>query len=217
MFLNLLKKEFTLALHPTSVVFVFFAAFVFIPNYPYEVMCFFSCLSIYFMCLSGRENKDIFFTCMLPVQKGQIAFARIVTAVILQTALLLLSAVLIVLKAFLLPEMINQAGLDANFALVGWGFILFAVFNICYFPMYFKEPNKIGKPFLISSAILFLFIAAVVTASYTVPFIRNYIDKPGFAYLSYQIVVLLVGIIVYTLVTALATHLSVRRFEKVDI
>lgn len=66
MFLNLLKKEFTLALHPTSVVFVFFAAFVFIPNYPYEVMCFFSCLSIYFMCLSGRENKDIFFTCMLP-------------------------------------------------------------------------------------------------------------------------------------------------------
>ena len=63
MFLNLLKKEFTLALHPTSVVFVFFAAFVFIPNYPYEVMCFFSCLSIYFMCLSGRENKDIFQIC----------------------------------------------------------------------------------------------------------------------------------------------------------
>lgn len=59
--------------------------------------------------------------------------------------------------------------------------------------------------------------AAAVTASYTVPFIRNYIDKPGFAYLSYQIVVLLVGIIAYTLVTALATHLSVRRFEKVDI
>jgi len=212
MFLNLLKKEFTLALHPTSVVFVFFAAFVFIPNYPYEVMCFFSCLSIYFMCLSGRENKDIFFTCMLPVQKGQIALARIVTA-----ALLLLSAFLIVLKAFLLPEMINQAGLDANLALIGWGFILFAVFNICYFPMYFKEPNKIGKPFLISSVILFLLIAAAVTASYTVPFIRNYIDKPGFAYLSYQIVVLLVGIIAYTLVTALATHLSVRRFEKVDI
>ena len=83
--------------------------------------------------------------------------------------------------------------------------------------MYFKEPNKIGKPFLISSVILFLLIAAAVTASYTVPFIRNYIDKPGFAYLSYQIVVLLVGIIAYTLVTALATHLSVRRFEKVDI
>ncbi len=217
MFLNLLKKEFTLALHPTSVVFVFFAAFVFIPNYPYEMMCFFSCLSVYFMCLSGRENKDIFFTCTLPVRKGQAALARIVTAIILQTALLILAAALIVLKSFLFPEMTNQAGLDANFALLGWGFILFAVFNVCYFPLYFKAPNKVGKPFLISSVVLFLLIAAAVTASHAIPFVRDYIDRPGFVHLGYQITVLATGLVVYAAVSVLAARLSVRRFEKVDL
>ena len=99
------------------------------------------------MCLSGRENKDIFFTCMLPVQKGQIALARIVTAVILQTALLLLSAFLIVLKAFLLPEMINQAGLDANLALIGWGLFSLRFLIFAIFPCTSKNQTKSANPF----------------------------------------------------------------------
>ena len=64
----LLKKEFSLALHPASALFVFFAAMVFIPNYPYEVMFFFSGLSAFFICLTGRENKVLPFSCVLPVE-----------------------------------------------------------------------------------------------------------------------------------------------------
>lgn len=57
MTLAMLKKEFPLCLHPAAIVFVLFGAFVFIPNYPYEVMFFFSGLGAYFICLSARGKR----------------------------------------------------------------------------------------------------------------------------------------------------------------
>ena len=44
--LNLIKKEIALCMHPTAFIFLFFAVLVFMPNYPYEVIFFFSCLSV---------------------------------------------------------------------------------------------------------------------------------------------------------------------------
>lgn len=68
--LNLIKKELHLCLHPTAFIFILFAGLVFVPNYPYEVIFFFSCLSVFFCCLQTRENGDIAFSCALPVKKG---------------------------------------------------------------------------------------------------------------------------------------------------
>lgn len=67
--LNLIKKEIALCMHPTAFIFLFFAVLVFVPNYPYEVIFFFSCLSIFFSCMMTRENGDIAFSCALPVKK----------------------------------------------------------------------------------------------------------------------------------------------------
>lgn len=95
----LLKKEFSLALHPASALFVFFAAMVFIPNYPYEVMFFFSGLSAFFICLTGRENKDLHFSCVLPVEKREVAAARVLFCMILQLAQIVLCVPFIAIKS----------------------------------------------------------------------------------------------------------------------
>ena len=68
--LNLIKKEIALCLHPTAFIFRAFAALVFVPNYPYEVIFFFSCLSVFFCCMMTRENGDIAFSCALPVKRS---------------------------------------------------------------------------------------------------------------------------------------------------
>ena len=73
--LNLIKKEIALCMHPTAFIFLFFAVLVFVPTYPYEVIFFFSCLSIFFCCMMTRENGDIAFSCALPVKKEHIPFA----------------------------------------------------------------------------------------------------------------------------------------------
>ena len=66
----LLIKEFLLCLHPTQILFLTFACFVFILNYPYEIAFFFSGLSVFFACLSARENGDATFSCTFRCGNG---------------------------------------------------------------------------------------------------------------------------------------------------
>lgn len=150
----LLKKEFSLALHPASALFVFFAAMVFIPNYPYEVMFFFSGLSAFFICLTGRENKDLHFSCVLPVEKRDVAAARVLFCMILQLAQIVLCVPFIAIKSAWI-NMPNLAGMEANAAFLGFGLMMLGGFNLIFFPLYFKNPNKVGKPFCVRCGVHF--------------------------------------------------------------
>ena len=57
---NLLLKEWRLALHPAALLFLCLSSMLLIPSYPYFVIFFYTCLGLFFICLSGRENKDIY-------------------------------------------------------------------------------------------------------------------------------------------------------------
>ncbi len=212
---NLIKKEISLCLHPASVIFLFFGAFVFIPNYPYEVMFFFNGLGVFFICLTGRENGDLAFTCTLPVAKKKVAHARIVTCMGLQVVQLFFATVCVLLKSFLFP-MENYAGMDANLALLGLGFLMFALFNLIYFPTYFSNPNKVGIPFVCASAALFLVVVTDVVLSYAAPFYAA-IDTPDFSCLLEQVILLTVGIVAYLAASLGALVLSGKAFEKFDL
>ena len=56
---SLLNKELRLAMHPAAWIFLALSALVLVPNYPYYITFFYTCLGIYFICLSGRENQDL--------------------------------------------------------------------------------------------------------------------------------------------------------------
>ena len=167
----LLKKEFRLCLHPTALIFLAFAGFVFIPSYPYEVMFFFSGLSVFFICLTARENGDAAFTCVLPVKKGDVARARIFMCVILQVALLALAACATAVKQLYFPlhMQINQAGIMANTAFLGGGALLLGCFDLIFFPLYWGAPEKVGIPFLIASISEFVIITVFLVCRHAVP------------------------------------------------
>ena len=101
--LNLIKKEIALCLRPTAFIFLSFAALVFVPNYPYEVIFFFSCLSVFFCCMMTRENGDISFSCALPVKKEHIPLAKILVTIGLQCIILLLVGIIGAVKGGILP------------------------------------------------------------------------------------------------------------------
>ena len=128
--LNLIKKEIALCLHPTAFIFLSFAALVFAPNYPYEVIFFFSCLSVFFCCMMTRENGDIAFSCALPVKKEHIPLAKMLVVFGLQGIILLLVGIIGAVKGAVLPaeQYVNQAGISANIVLVGNGAILLGIF-----------------------------------------------------------------------------------------
>ena len=177
--LNLIKKEIALCLHPTVFIFLSFAALVFVPNYPYEVIFFFSCLSVFFCCMMTRENGDIAFSCALPVKKEHIPLAKILVTIGLQCIILLLVGIIGAVKGAILPaeQYVNQAGISANLVLVGNGAILLGIFNLIFFPCYFKTPDKIGAPFVIGAVVIFLLISVFIALRWVTPLSHIFMDN----------------------------------------
>jgi len=215
----LLKKEWLLCFHPTSIIFLLFSAFVFIPNYPYEVMFFFSGLSVFFICLTARENGDATFSCTLPVRKGDVAVARMLTCGILQLTLLCLAAVTTTVKqaAFTAEAQVNMAGIMANTAFLGEGAFLLGVFNLVFFPLYFRNVQKVGVPFLIASVAVFLLIGVSIALRFALPFVRDVLNTPDPANMGAKVVVLLAGLCLYALFTAVSSVVSRWNFERNDL
>ena len=213
----LIKKEFSLCLHPTAFVFLTFAALTFVPNYPYEVIFFFSGLSVFFISLTARENGDFAFTCSLPVKKRDVPLARIIAAATFQCALLLLTAVCIAIKQTMLPDemLINLAGNSANLAFCGFGALVLGAFNLTFFPLHYRDPHKVGVPFVISSAVQFVLIGCLVALRH-LPFYAPLVS-PDPANLGVKLAVLLGGLLFYAVMTACAAMLSMRKFEKAEL
>ena len=215
----LLKKEFRLCLHPTALIFLAFAGFVFIPSYPYEIMFFFSGLSVFFICLTARENGDASFSCALPVKKGDVARARIFMCVILQVALLALAACTTSVKqlCFSSQAQVNQAGLMANTAFLGGGAFILGLFDLIFFPLYCGAPEKVGVPFLLASIAEFILIAVFLICRHTVPFVRDVLNTPDPNAMSIKFAVFGTGILFYVLAVWGAVRLSVKRFCRIDL
>lgn len=216
---KLLKKEFALCMHPTSIPFLLFSLFVFIPNYPYEVMFFFSGLSVFFVCLTGRENGDLAFSCGLPVRKQEIALARMLFCGILQVALFVLAGVFTAVKEVCFPPeaQINLAGSTANLAFLGYGALLLGIFNLVFFPWYFKNPAKVGMPFIVAAAVQFFVIALLIVLRFTAPLFSQTLAAVDPLSMAAKAVVFTIGVLGFVGGTALAAYLSARIFARTDL
>ena len=212
----LLKKEFSLTMHPTVPVMLLLGVMVLIPNYPYLVAFFYVTLSLFFTCLNARENNDTVFTLSLPVRKTGLVKARILFSCIIELISLAVTVPFLFLSAKITPQG-NAAGMDANLVLLGQGFVLFGLFNLIFFASYYKDVSKVGVPFVTASAVSFLLVFADVIVCYTVPSVKNVLDTPGFAFLIEKVLCLALGAAVYTVLTLASYKLSVKRLLAQDI
>ncbi len=213
--LKLIKKEFSLCLHPASAIFMLFGAFVLIPNYPYTVMFFFCGLGAFFIALTGRENGDYAFTCSMPVKKEQVAYARILLCVCLQMGQLFVALVCTLIKTYLFPVP-NLAGTDCGIVFFGVGFFMIGVLNAVFFPLHFAKPTKVGVPFLIASIALFFGVVADVALQYALP-VWSVLEQAGGEYLAVKLGVLFGGVVFFVAATVFSLAYSGKRFAKVDL
>ena len=170
--MKMLMKEWKLCMHPMGYIMLLCAALILVPGYPYGVTCFYMGLAIFFICLEARENHDAAYTLTLPVSRGDAVRGRILFCTALEAIDLVLMILFVLLKNAI-GNMPNPAGLDAGLALIGEGMIIFGLFNMIFFPLYYRDINKPGKAFLFASAAVFLWIILEVVSTYTVPFFRD--------------------------------------------
>ena len=214
--MKLLMKEWKLCMHPMGYIMLLCAALILVPGYPYGVSCFYMGLAIFFICLTARENHDASFTLTLPVSRRDAVKARILFCAVLEALDLLLMGVFILIK-YAIGFTHNPAGLDAGLALIGDGMIIFAIFNMVFFPIYFKDINKPGKAFVIASAAVFAWIIFEIVATYTIPFFRDILDQPDPRNMSEKGLFTLAGLALFLAGTARSIQGSAKAFEKLDL
>lgn len=213
---NLLIKEARLAVHPTTFIFLSLACLLLIPNYPYFVTYFYMCLGVFFICLTGRENHDIEYTALLPVRKRDLVRARILFVACLEILQIVVALPFVLLRTALIP-LPNEVGLDANIVLMGLGFVFFALFNIVFFPLYYKDVKKVGKPFALATIVTTLFMVLVEIGVHAIPYMRDIWDTRDPLHFGDKIWVLVIGIVIFAVGTAGAEYRSTANFEKIDL
>lgn len=213
---KLLKKELSLCLHPAAILMPFLSALTLVPNYPYSVTYFYMTLGLFFICLSGRENHDVIYMMTLPVAKRDVVTARFLLTVLLELVQLLLMLGFILLRRTILSAP-NAAGMDANLALLGEGFLFFGLYHLIFFPGYYRDVRKVGANFVCGSVFSALFVVLEIVACYTLPFVRDMLDTPDPQHLPAKLGFTAASAAVYVLATLLALRLSQSRFEKQDL
>lgn len=213
---NLLRKELRLALHPACPVFLLLSAMLLIPNYPYHVAFFYTALGIFFICLQGRENQDVFYTMLLPVGRRELVKGRFLMAVLLE----LCQFVLVIPCAILrqrMPLPPNQVGLDANITLFASCLLMLGLFHVVFFGIYYRDVRKVGRAFVLGSLGMFLYMALVEVLCHVLPFARDVLDTPDPAFLPQKLGALALGAVAYLLLTWAAYCRAVRNFSRQDL
>ena len=107
--------------------------------------------------------------------------------------------------------------MDANIALLGWDCVILGAFNICFFPIHFRDPKKVGKPFCLATVVVFLLIGLSVMLCTLSPSFWAGFDTPDPQNIFAKLTVLFSGIALYVWLTACALILSCKAFSKVDL
>lgn len=212
--MTLLYKEMRLVAHPTSIVFAFLGCLVLVPSYPYSVIFMFGCLAPYITFLNSRETNDIWYTAVLPVTKRESVLGKCLLVVSFQLFQLLFSIPFVILRNTLNIEN-NPVGLDATVTWYGFGFVLYAVFDLAFLTTFYKNGYKVGKSFILAAIPMVLLMVAIEATAH-IPALA-WMDSYQRKHLLIQLPILLAGIVFYGVFVSLAYRISAKRFEKVDL
>ena len=227
----LLYKEFKLAMHPICYLFVFlFPLMMLIPSFPMGIgfIYLLSCYPILFLGANkGQQSNDLLYSTLLPVRKKDIVLARIMTVVIMQLVYILIMCALLPVAMVIQnsmretnPDYITTGfGVDAFVSLIAFGILGFAIADLIFFPIYYKNGKSIVMSTLLTilGFVLYLgiFTVGLPLASTKVEplswYNQIFADK-----LWVQFIVLAVAICLSVLAHFLVYKISSKRLENVD-
>ena len=211
----LLYKQFRLVCHPMTLIFCLFGIMVLIPNYPYTVIFFYVMLGLFFTFLNIREQKDIYYSALLPVPKRDTVKAGCAFVVIIEVLSLVVLIPCSLLAVHLQPGKDNLVGLDPNLALLAAGFLLYAVFNGVFLPSFYANGYKVGMAF-INAVIPTTLVMGALEAQPHFPAL-TWLDDLDAATQVRLLPALIASVLLYAGGMALTFRASAQRYEKVDL
>ena len=214
---KLLYKEMKLSANPLSYWFIAFSGMTMIPRYPILIGSFFICLGIFHTYQQIREYDDITYTVMLPVKKKDAVTAKYLFVLFIECTAFILCALLTVIRMKFLGNVapyVTNPLMNANVAYLGYVMIVFAAFNGTFLSGFFKTAYKLGKPF-----ILFCVVGTIIILMgevlHHIPGLESLNDPANLSIP--QVVILLIGIVMFKLCTWFSYQKAIKDFERLDL
>lgn len=215
---NLLIKEFKLATPVLTYLFIGFAFMTFIPGYPILCGAFFVCLGIFQGYQINRDSNDILYSVLLPVSKREVVKAKYLAACALQMGALALCIICTLIRmVFMVDSQVYKANLlmAANPVYLAFVLLIFTAFNVIFIGGFFKTAYGIGRPFVVFIVINFVIIS-IGEVLHHLPGLE-WMNALDFSFIGMQMVVLILGAVVYAAVTMMSCLRACDRFEKIDL
>lgn len=216
----LLMKELRMVVHPTSYIFVALGSLVLIPNWPYAIVLLYGILTALFNAQNAREMRDLAYSFSLPISRADMVRARLIMAFTIELTLIAIMTICICMRSTLgidaLAETQPIVGIAANVSFLGFSFATFGLFNVVFFPLYYKDPTKIGIPFLLACIPVTVFAVAFEAIPFIPLPLCEAIGSAGLGDIGVQLIVLGVGIMAFIALGMIASKLSARSFSRYD-
>lgn len=211
---NLMRKELVLAMHPASVLFLLLSAMLLIPNYPYYVICFYTCLGTFFICLTGRENRDIEFTALLPVRKTDLVRARVFTVMLMQLAQLVIAVPFAVFSSRVSAETLWAWTRTPRFSDSRW---CCTACSILSFPKLLPRAGQGRQGLWLGLRRPYSLHGGIRGLRPHRPLCAGRLDTPDPAFLGEKLTLLAAGAALYVLLSALALRRAMHSFAALDL
>lgn len=210
---SLLYKEFHLVISPLFYLVLLFGVLLLIPQWVYFVApSYFLFIAVPNIFAIVKAQNDIGFSAMLPVRRNDIVKSRMLSLIILEVLQILVTAIFAVINLAIYPE--GNFALDTNATFIGCVFIMYAIYNAIFFPMFYKTAYKLGIPIIMALTASVLF---AVGAEFLIALVPGLQVLDGREHIAAQLPVLIGGIIIFVLLNVLAYNKSAKNFESVNL
>lgn len=209
---KLILKEFKLSINKfITFTPVLFAALLLIPQWIYII----AFMYVFWMAVpmtysEYNAQNDLTFTQLLPVSKSNIVISKIIAFVIIELLHIVFGILFAIINNTLFDP--NKFAFDLNFAFFGNVFIMYAIFNIIFFPIYFKTAFFFGKSAVIGSITAILYAIGIELLNIFVKPLNSILESP--VNILIQIGIFLFSIILFIITLLFTIKISIKRFEN---
>ncbi|MDQ0058794.1 ABC-2 transporter permease [Paenibacillus harenae] len=215
---NLLMKELRLGVSPFFYVFPFLTgALMLIPGWLYFLVILYFCfITIPNMFGGYKSQNDLMFTSIMPVTKRDMVKAKVSFIVVLELLHVVVAIIYGLATVRLYPNL-TYWFFAPSFGFWGLCFVMLAIFNIIFIPMFYKTAYKYGAASIASITAAILFAGGAEWLGTQNSYVSDLFKGAGTEKLSIHLSILIAGIVIFAIFTVIAYHIANKRFEKVEM
>lgn len=215
---NIMLKELKLSASPLAFIFIAFGLMFLLPGYPILCSAFFVTLGLFQSFQTAREANDIVFSALLPIAKKDVVKGKFIFVCFIEACAFVLMVICAIVRMTALkesPVYLQNALMNANLFALGAALVIYGLFNLIFLGGFFKTAYKLGKPFVTYIIVGFIMIG-VFEALHHIPGLGQ-LNAFGTDSLGLQIVTLIAGALIFTVMTLISYKASCSNFEKIDL